>query len=81
MRRDRGVAGAGSRFLSCCMGAGSGTRSCAGWICAIILWGEDAMLIRGKGKKERLVPLGDAAAAAIRAYLAEREERLTAKAG
>ena len=41
-----------------------------------IRWAEDALLVRGKGKKERLVPLGDAAAAALRGYLAEREAKL-----
>jgi len=45
-----------------------------------ILWNEDAVLVRGKGKKERLVPLGDSAALAIREYLPEREARLS-KAG
>ena len=43
-------------------------------------WGDDAILVRGKGKKERLVPLGDEAAKAVREYLPGREERLT-KAG
>jgi integrase/recombinase XerC len=45
-----------------------------------IKWGDDAILVRGKGKKERLVPLGDEAAKAVREYLPGRAERLT-KAG
>jgi integrase/recombinase XerC len=43
-----------------------------------IHWANDAILVRGKGQKQRLVPLGDAAAQAIRAYLTERSARLAA---
>ena len=46
-----------------------------------IHWGNEAILVRGKGQKQRLVPLGDGAALALRAYLAERSARLTAKFG
>jgi integrase/recombinase XerC len=44
-----------------------------------IHWANEAILVRGKGQKQRLVPLGDAAAQALRAYLGEREARLTAR--
>jgi integrase/recombinase XerC len=43
-----------------------------------IHWANEAILIRGKGQKERYVPLGDAAAQALRAYMAERAARLAA---
>jgi integrase/recombinase XerC len=43
-----------------------------------IHWANEAILIHGKGKKQRLVPLGDAAAQALRAYMVEREARLAA---
>jgi integrase/recombinase XerC len=43
---------------------------------ADIHWANDAILVRGKGRKERYVPLGDAAAQALRAYLPLREARL-----
>ena len=43
-----------------------------------IHWANEAILVRGKGRKERNVPLGDAAAEALRAYLPQREEKLTA---
>lgn len=43
-----------------------------------IHWANDAILVHGKGQKQRYVPLGDAAAEALRAYLAERSARLAA---
>jgi integrase/recombinase XerC len=43
-----------------------------------IHWANEAILVRGKGQKQRYVPLGDSAAQAIRAYLAERSARLAA---
>jgi integrase/recombinase XerC len=57
---------------------GSGIRNSE--LCGLdltsILWGDDAIRVFGKGRKERLVPLGDEAAAAIRAYLPERQKKL-----
>jgi integrase/recombinase XerC len=41
-----------------------------------IQWGNECLLVRGKGRKERYVPLGDAAAVAIRAYLPMRAQKL-----
>ena len=41
-----------------------------------IHWANDAILVFGKGRKQRYVPLGDAAAQALRAYLPLREARL-----
>jgi integrase/recombinase XerC len=39
-------------------------------------WSNAVIRVRGKGKKERLVPLGDAAASAIREYLPDRQQVL-----
>jgi integrase/recombinase XerC len=45
---------------------------------ADIQWKNDAILVKGKGRKQRYVPLGDEAAIAMRAYLPLREARLRA---
>jgi integrase/recombinase XerC len=42
-----------------------------------IRWKDDAILVRGKGRKERFVPLGDSAHHALRAYIPSREATLT----
>jgi integrase/recombinase XerC len=41
-----------------------------------IQWKNDAILVKGKGRKQRYVPLGDEAAMAMRAYLPLREAKL-----
>jgi integrase/recombinase XerC len=43
-----------------------------------VKWRDDAVLVRGKGRKERLVPLGDEAAVALKTYLPLREAKLAA---
>jgi integrase/recombinase XerC len=42
-------------------------------------WANEVILVRGKGRKQRYVPLGDAAAEAIRAYLPTRAAKLGVK--
>jgi integrase/recombinase XerC len=57
-------------------GCGIRNSELVGLDLASILWAEDAIRVFGKGRKERLVPLGDAAAEAIRAYMPERAAKL-----
>ena len=57
-------------------GCGIRNSELVGLDMASVRWRDDAVLVRGKGRKERLVPLGDEAAAALRAYLPLREARL-----
>src|SRR5271157_2198140 len=41
-----------------------------------IRWSNEAVLVRGKGRKERYVPFGDSANAAVRTYLPARQKIL-----
>lgn len=41
-----------------------------------IHWQREAILVRGKGKKQRLVPFGDSAKAAVQDYFSERQKVL-----
>jgi len=59
-------------------GCGIRNSELVGLDMASVLWRDDAVKVFGKGKKERLVPLGDEAAAAIKAYLPLRQSRLEA---
>ena len=59
-------------------GCGIRNAELVGLNLADIHWAREAILVRGKGRKERYVPLGDAAAEAIRAYLPSRVARLAA---
>ena len=40
-------------------------------------WSGEAILVRGKGRKERYVPFGDAVRSALAAYLPARQQKLT----
>ncbi len=46
-----------------------------------VRWTNGAILVRGKGKKERYVPFGEAAAAAMEAYLPTRQQLLSRHKG
>jgi integrase/recombinase XerC len=41
-----------------------------------IRWSQEVILVRGKGRKERYVPFGDSAAAAVKSYLPLRQKTL-----
>jgi integrase/recombinase XerC len=69
--RDRAI-------LEVLYGCGIRNAELTGLNLADIHWANQAILVRGKGQKQRLVPLGEAAAQAVRAYLAERTALLAA---
>jgi integrase/recombinase XerC len=57
-------------------GCGIRNAELTGLDLADIQWANEVILVRGKGRKQRYVPLGDAAAEAIRRYLPLRESKL-----
>jgi integrase/recombinase XerC len=57
-------------------GCGIRNAELTGLDLADLHWANEVILVRGKGRKQRYVPLGDAAAAAIRGYLPQREAKL-----
>lgn len=59
-------------------GCGIRNAELVGLNLADIHWANEVILVRGKGRKERHVPLGDAAAMALREYLPDRAARLAA---
>lgn len=66
-------------ILELLYGCGIRNAELTGLNLADIHWANEAILIRGKGQKQRYVPLGDAAAAALRTYIAERSAKLAAE--
>ena len=65
-------------ILELLYGCGIRNAELTGLNLADIHWANDALLVRGKGQKQRYVPLGDAAAQALRAYMVERAAKLGA---
>ncbi len=57
-------------------GCGIRNAELTGLNLADLHWANEVILVRGKGRKQRYVPLGDAAAEAIRSYLPQREVKL-----
>jgi integrase/recombinase XerC len=61
-------------------GCGIRNAELVGLNLADIHWAREVILVRGKGRKQRYVPLGDAAADAIHAYLPSRANKLAGRA-
>jgi integrase/recombinase XerC len=79
-RRSTGWPARNRVILELLYGCGIRNAELAGLDLRDIEWANEAILIRGKGRKQRYVPLGNAAALALRAYLPERQQRLGASA-
>jgi len=70
----------GTGILEMLYGCGIRNAELTGLNLDDIHWANEAVLVRGKGQKQRYVPLGDAAAQALRAYSASDPARLAALA-
>ena len=69
-QRDRAI-------LELLYGCGVRNSELVGIDLADVHWSSESLLVRGKGKKERMVPLMGSAAAALKDYLPSREAVLT----
>lgn len=63
-------------LLELLYGCGLRNSELVGINLADIHWSNQAILVRGKGKKQRLVPFGESAAEAVQAYLPQRQKML-----
>ncbi|MBZ5628684.1 MAG: tyrosine recombinase XerC [Acidobacteriia bacterium] len=66
-------------ILELLYGCGLRNSELVGMNLADIHWSNGAILVRGKGSKQRIMPFGESASAAISAYLAAREAVLKAR--
>ena len=64
-------------ILELLYGCGLRNSELVGINLADIYWSNGAILVRGKGKKQRLTPFGESAVTALTAYLPKREKVLT----
>jgi integrase/recombinase XerC len=63
-------------ILELLYGCGLRNSELVGINLADIHWSNGAILVRGKGSKQRVVPFGESAGAALSAYLSKREKEL-----
>ena len=66
-------------ILELLYGCGLRNSELVGINLADIHWSNAALLVRGKGSKQRIVPFGESASAALAAYLPKREQELKAR--
>ena len=66
-------------ILELLYGCGLRNSELVGINLADIYWSNEAILVRGKGKKQRLAPFGDSAALALKQYITARDKLLAEK--